>query len=307
MRRNIPPALALLLLAGVLGTVSFLVHRARYRFVRNRSDLVRRLPAADATTFFADVHLLREAGLLGVLAGSRANSEPEYQRFVRQTGFDYSRDLDAVAGAYQPGRLSLLLQGRFDWHRLRSYPSTHGGACSNAICRVPGTSAGRWISFAELQPDVLALSVSTSPQGVSPLLKDAALSSVVDSPQDPIWLQPAHSLFQNPAALPAAARIFAIALQSADQVVLSATEAQSPDDAFLLRLQARFANGAMADTARAQFDLDTRLLRAELAREHAAPDSADLSGLLTSGFFQAAGDRLTGKWAVKQKLMQTLR
>ncbi len=285
----------------------FLIHRYRYRFVRSRSDLVHRLPTDNATTFFADVELLRQAGLLGTFAGSRRHREPEYERFVQRTGFDYSRDLDAVAGSYQSGQLSVLLQGRFDWHRLRSYPSTHGGSCSNGICDVPGTEAGRWISFAELQPNVLAVVVGSRRQGASLLLKNVDVSKIRDIPQEPVWLQPAHSLFQDPAGLPPAARIFAIALQSADHVVLSANQAQNPDDAFILRLQARFDNGAMADTARAQFDLDTRLLKAELAREHVTPSSADLSGLLTSGYFQVVGNNLAGQWPVKQQLIQSLR
>jgi hypothetical protein len=139
------------------------------------------------------------------------------------------------------------------------------------------------------------------------LLRAIPAQTASTLPAEPIWLQPAHSVFQNPATLPQPARRFAIALQSATAVVISATQAQAPDDAFTLRLNAHFANGATADSSRAQFERDTRMLKAELAREHATPSSADLSGLLTSGVFQTVSDDLVAEWPVKRKLIDQLR
>ena len=90
-------ALAILLLL-VLGA-TWSIHAWRYRFVRDNQDLLRYLPAAAGTTLFVDVELLRRGGVLEQMVAPRSIAQdPDYREFVRETKFDYARDLDALAG-----------------------------------------------------------------------------------------------------------------------------------------------------------------------------------------------------------------
>ena len=91
--------------------------------------LLRRMPAEDALVAYIDFSDLRRGGILQLLDGSKAGEDPEYQSFVRQTQFDYKKDLDAALVAFAPTGRFLLLKGRFDWKSLRAYvESQHGHA-----------------------------------------------------------------------------------------------------------------------------------------------------------------------------------
>ena len=61
---------------------------------------------------YIDTGLLRQSGLLELVAGSKAVEEPDYRKFVDQTGFDYRRDLDAVAAAFVDNHVQFLKWGR---------------------------------------------------------------------------------------------------------------------------------------------------------------------------------------------------
>lgn len=76
--------------------------------------VVRRLPAGDALVYL-NFSRLRKAGFLGK-AEPRKN--PAYAAFVRESGFDFERDLDEAActlrgSPLQPDDATCILQGRF--------------------------------------------------------------------------------------------------------------------------------------------------------------------------------------------------
>src|SRR5947209_2087889 len=98
--------------------------------------MVALLPRGDATLFFANVAVLRRAGVLGLFAGSKTVEEPEYKEFVRQTHFDYRNDIQVITGAADGKELLLIIRGRFDWSRLRQYALAHAGACKNNFCNM---------------------------------------------------------------------------------------------------------------------------------------------------------------------------
>ncbi|MDP9268302.1 MAG: hypothetical protein M3P27_08255 [Acidobacteriota bacterium] len=118
----------LVLAAGAL-TAVLLLRRGR------APEAVRLLPEADAVVYF-DVQALRT---LGAFSGTAATREPEYEEFVRATGFQFERDLDAAAFAVHaakmtptpaPGggpqlsaetRFSEVFIGRFDIARATAY------------------------------------------------------------------------------------------------------------------------------------------------------------------------------------------
>lgn len=294
-----------LLLSGAAAI--FGIHYYRHRFVRTNEDLFTLLPPGDGTTFFADVALLRTAGTLRLLDGAKARHDADYERFVRQTDFNYANDLDAIAGKAQDNQLYFLLRGRFHWSQLRQYASAHGGRCADDFCTLPATEAGRNLSFSSIQPDVLAVSAGPDAEGVKRL--NALHHKKPDSPlpEQPVWVSLGEDLLQNPVNLPLPLRIFAVSLQSTHPVVLSLdAAAEGSGSAFKLQLDGLCRNGAAAETLRSQLEIQTRMLKLELARERRQPDPADLTGLLTAGSFQVADRHLIGIWPVRNELLQAL-
>jgi hypothetical protein len=108
----------------VLGAIAFAV------FLRKRAapDAVRLLPNSDAILYvnLEPVRLLTDLG-----KNPPKNREPEYEEFVRQTGFEFERDLDRAAvaihysgSALNPSletRYSEIMQGRFNGQRVTDY------------------------------------------------------------------------------------------------------------------------------------------------------------------------------------------
>jgi hypothetical protein len=108
---------------------------------------------------------------------------------------------------------------------------------------------------------------------------------------------------QTPAEVPFAVRIFAISLQAAESVTLSLGSVSS---GLAVHLNAAFPNEAAAEAARNQMEIQTKMLKLQLAREQQQPSPADLAGLLTSGTFQVAQRRITGIWPVRPELLRAL-
>lgn len=291
--------------AVIFALVAFYgVNRFRYRFVRSDDDLLRLLPDTNGTVFFAKVDQIRAAGYLKLVEGTKPNQEKDYLAFVRETGFDYAKDLSAVAGMAADEQIWLALRGRFDWANLRQYAGAHGGKCDRDVCRVPGSTAGRIISFRAIQPDVLALAISGDRSGAERIR--AGQNSLAMASNAPLWIRPSATLLANPAVLPMALRIFAISLQSAQSVVLALEPSETNGAAFAVSIDAAFTNQAAADTARDQLDRSTAMLKLEFERDHRKPDPGDLAWLLTAGSFQVAGRRVIGSWPVRRELLGTL-
>jgi hypothetical protein len=120
-RRNLWIALAVILVIGAIVAALLLRKRAA-------PDAARLLPNADAILYvnLEPVRLLTDLG-----KKPPQNREPEYEEFVRQTGFEFERDLNRAALAIHYGntsrnraseaRYSEILQGRFDSQRVSQY------------------------------------------------------------------------------------------------------------------------------------------------------------------------------------------
>src|ERR1035438_4634950 len=93
-RRNLWIALAVILVIGAIVAALLLRKRAA-------PDAARLLPDADAVLYvnFEPVRLLTDLG-----KKPPKNREPEYEEFVRQTGFEFERDLNRAALAIHYGR-----------------------------------------------------------------------------------------------------------------------------------------------------------------------------------------------------------
>jgi hypothetical protein len=298
--------MAALIAVGGIGTaVWFGIDRYQHRFVRSDADLIKLLPPGDLTTFYINVAALRLGGQLHLLTGIRPAAEKEYTDFVARTQFDYARDMDAVAGGFNSDEIFLLIRGRFDWDKLRHFAMAHGGTCEDDACRAPGTKPRRWINFLRIQPDALALAISRNATAAD-LLRPPGRRLQDSPPGDPIWISVSPSLIKDPTGLPRPLQIFALSLQPAASVRLSAGRAEHSNEAFTVQLEAAFPNAPSADTTCKQLQIQTRMLKLELARENHQPSPADLTGLLTAGTFQVGNTHVFGTWPVRKELLNAL-
>jgi hypothetical protein len=138
-------------------------------------DLLSELPADAPAVGYIDVAALRAlknsplAGVLG-LTSPGPEADREYAEFVRQTGFDYTRDLDKAAIAFWPhsfavepgngigeNRVLAIADGRFDQQKIKAY-ALHTGkvlpSTNPAVYEVPGNPT---VFFQFLSPTRMAL------------------------------------------------------------------------------------------------------------------------------------------------------
>jgi hypothetical protein len=281
------------------------IERYRHRFVRTDADLIKLLPAGDLTTFYINVAALRHGGLLHLLTGIKPAAEKDYTEFVASTHFDYGRDMDGLAGAFSGDEMFFLVRGRFDWDALQRFAIVHGGTCQDGACRVPGTKPRRWINLLRIQPDAVALAISENWMAADQLRPPGRRLQQVP-PADPIWVSVAPSILKDPTGLPKPLQIFALSLQPAESVILSAGHAEHNNEAFTVQLEATFPDAASADTTCKQVQIQTRVLKLELARANRQPDPADLTGLLAGGTCQVGNTRIFGTWPVRKELLKAL-
>jgi hypothetical protein len=304
LRRRIGLNLLLLLIgiAAVFGGIDWYQHR----FVRSDTDLLKLLPGDDATVFFARVGLLRRAGMLGLVRNTGERRDSDYEAFVRETGFDYWKNLDAAAGSIQENAALMVARGRFDWDRIRVYVRRQGGVCANDHCELPSSSAGKWIGIVRIQRDVLGVALGNQRALTAQIHPgQKALAGALSA--YPVWVKIAPHLVRDPASVPAALRIFLISLQPAASVVIALGPARDENkNAFDIELSALCNSAVAADTVRKQLEIQTNMLKLELAREHQKPNPADLTGLLTAGVFDTSGKEVRGEWPVTKELLKTL-
>jgi hypothetical protein len=304
LQRN--PWVILALIASGTLICLYSIDRFQHRFVRSDEDLVRLLPSADATVFYAKIETLRHAGTLNLLNPAKAPQDAEYQSFVRATHFDYAKDLDAIAGSAKDDSVVLALKGRFDWLRIRSYVRQQGGACTGESCSFSNDKPRNYVSITRIQPDVMGIRLEKS-KAVNAMLRSDREASTLPLPSEPVWIKLAPSLLKNPATLPLALKIFAISVQPADSVVIAlGPPPPASPAAFEIRLVGQCRSAATADTIKSQLEIETKMLKLELAHERQQPNPADLTGLLTSGSFATNGNEINGKWLVRKELLKTL-
>jgi hypothetical protein len=264
--------------------------------------LLRRMPAEDALVAYIDFRELRRGGILQLLDGSKAGEDPEYQSFVRQTQFDYKKDLDAALVAFAPTGRFLLLKGRFDWKSLRAYVESQNGQCVNSFCRMTGSTPERRISFFPLRSNVMALAVSPD-ESAALRLQDAVSGPDPQVPAAPVWLSIPTSVLKSSDSLPAGTRVFARSLEQAETVTL----AFAPEGHGLAaRLDVRCRDERDAADLASQLTRTTSLLLEMMEREHQKPNPADLSGVLTSGAFRNEGRRVLGYWPIAPVFVQNV-
>jgi hypothetical protein len=151
----------------VLGATVFLgYHRWNGRSRAGRGELLSLMPPGASAVLFADFDELRPAPFIGHFYAwlPKPQADPEYAQFVKDTGFDYERDLDRIAIAVvrrgKESTLFALIDGKFDLEKIPVYGSRSETAASHGgykIFSVPMTGSPKKISFAFLSKDRIAL------------------------------------------------------------------------------------------------------------------------------------------------------
>ena len=302
MRLRFQPWQLVALLVVLCAGVVWFAHWRRGARLTDAAGLVECLPQDRSTHVYIDVDALRRAGILQLVAGSKAGEDQDYRGFVEQTGFDYRTDLDAVAAAFLSGDTYLALRGRFDWKLLSKYAREHGGRCLNAVCDMPATSPERHISFYPLKSDILALAVSREERGVT-MIGPNQWTTKPQLPAEPVWISAPSFAFSDVKDLPAGTHSFLSPLAQAQKIVF----AVGPEGNRLqIRLDVACQNPESAMALATQLTSTTDLLKKMLEREHKTPNVADLSGVLVAGSFQQKDQRVVGVWPVERAFVEAL-
>jgi hypothetical protein len=261
-----------------------------------------RLPSRDAAVLFVNFDQLRRAGLLDLLSRSNVAQDAEYRRFVEATGFDYTRDLDTAMVAFAPGGKYLLLNGRFNWSKLRSYALSNDGDCPGSLCRMMGSTPDRHISYSPLRRATLGVAVSTDDLAVERLNRTGE-GSAPQLPASPVWLRIPGSLLKSSGDLPTGTRMFAHTMESANTVTLSLSQ---DGNRLAARIEVVCSNEQDAASIASDLTHVTALLKDLIEREHQKPGAAELSGILTSGSFRSEGRRVYGYWPIERQFVTSM-
>ncbi len=290
--------LVVALCVGFVGVVRWRKNSVAYDAVH----MFATLPIDRATLFYADVGALRKAGILDLVAGSKTAEEPDYRKFVAQTGFDYRKDLDSVAAAFAPNASYFTVHGHFQWKQLAAYAKSQGGECRYAICWLPGSTLERSISFYPLQPDVLALAVTFDINGVSMISPSQVLKLQVLAPE-PVWIMAPASVLTKPGALPENVQALLRPAARAEKITLAA----GPQGARAqLRLSVLCKSPEDAEAVERELSSATEALRSATLQDRSASSQPDWAGLLRGGTFSRSGPEVTGIWPLERSFLEAL-
>ena len=115
------------LLAALGAGVYFVYERWMGSRGDERESLLRALPADATAVIYVDVAELRRGEILKSISNWSAGAvtDPEYKRFVSETGFDYERNLDRVGIAVEnrggARNYFVLADGNFDRGKIEAY------------------------------------------------------------------------------------------------------------------------------------------------------------------------------------------
>ncbi|HYO81198.1 MAG TPA: hypothetical protein VES20_07345 [Bryobacteraceae bacterium] len=268
----------------------------------NAASMSAYFPERTATVLYLDVNALRASGVLEKLVGSTVGEEAEYRDFVRGTGFDYKNDLHQVMLNSAGGIHYFLLQGRFDWDKLRSWAQSQGGACTDDGCSMKASTPDRVVSFRRLQKNLMAMATARDASGAAAVERRRTTEGVA-VPSAPLWFMVPSEAMRNVSSYPAGTRLFAKALESADRALFTLGP---QGEQFELKLDVTCHSQEEAAILKAQLEGVTSLLHKLITREQQKPNPGDLSGVLTSGSFNREGAHVLGRWTISKSVIDSL-
>ena len=264
------------------------------------------LPRVNTTIAYVDFEKLRAAGLLDLIAGSKAIEELDYRQFVDATGFEYRTDLDRIAIAFQGDNRFVVARGRFDWKKINQYNLSLGGTCHNSVCNYPNNQVlAHSVSYLPIRTSVMGLYSGSTELGVydlSPRSVDGPAGG--GFPDAPFWVVVPASAWSSTRDLPAGAKAFASVFAEAERVIFS-VNASSPNE-LQLHSDVLCATPDAAGRLNARLVEATDLLRKMMARENETPNAKDLSGLLSGGVFKTEGSSVQATWPLHKAFIEAL-
>jgi len=131
-----------------------------------RDTALAAMPIDASAVLYGDVAELRQSPFAAELYAwvPQRPADAEYSQFVRETGFDYERDLNLLAVALfkkdRESKFFAIADGRFDQKKIIAAASKSGSQQTRGakqIFSVPTTAAASTVSFTFLRKDRIAL------------------------------------------------------------------------------------------------------------------------------------------------------
>ena len=293
------------LILTVAGLAALFLGWNAWRNSRSLTDaeMLKRLPTSDAVVVSLNFAQLRHSGVFGELVGPKILEEADYQAFVRDSGFDYKRDLDLALASFTTAGTFFVVRGRFDWKRLQAYAKQSGGSCYNELCHMPGSVPDRRISFLPLGSDLLGLAVTTSDSAASQLLQ-ASSQRAISVPAQPVWVSmPGSALARSAKSIPGGG-LLGSAIGTVDEIMLTIG---AQGNTFAARMEAQCRTSQDASNLNGQLKALTSLLKGAIEREKKKPDAKDLTGkVLTAGQFHQSDRIVYGEWTLQKSFLDNL-
>jgi hypothetical protein len=164
----------------ILGAIIFFgAQRWGGRDTGLRADVLAQMPAGASAVLYADFAELRESPFIAELYAwaPKPQADAEYAQFLRDTGFDYERDLDRLSVAVlkrgEETKLFAIADGRFDQKKIAAYASqmgTNERRDGREVFSVPVSGRTRRISFTFIRRDRIVL---TDDADLAPLITSA--------------------------------------------------------------------------------------------------------------------------------------
>ena len=135
-----------------------------------REELLSQLPSDATAVIFLDFDELRRAPFMARLHewAPKPEFDADYSQFLKDTGFDYERDLHRAAFATrkkgQDSMIFAIADGKFDRAKISAYASRFGSIAKKGgleIYSVPATGTAKQISFVFLKNDRIAVTSDT--------------------------------------------------------------------------------------------------------------------------------------------------
>lgn len=166
MKKQAPIVLAVAAVVIVSAT-AFIAHRKwGVPSAFAREEMLSLLPTDASAVLFLDFNALRQISFVAQLYAwaPKPPADADYAQFVKETGFDYERDLERLAIAIekrgQDSVLYAIVDGKFDRQKISAF-ALQGGSAAKAdgheIFSVPASGTSKKISFVFLANGRIAL------------------------------------------------------------------------------------------------------------------------------------------------------
>jgi len=184
-----------------------------------REEALTLMPADASVVLFLDFGELRHAPFVAQLYAwaPKPQADVDYAQFVKETGFDYERDIDRVAIAVekrgQDSTVFAVVDGKFDRQKISAFSKKEGTSTTTGgheILSVPAGGTANRISFVFLRNDRIALT------------NDSNLAVFLDAKKTPEDVAEWRVRFERLAGSP----VFAVIRQ--DAALGAALAAQAP-------------------------------------------------------------------------------